>query len=209
LRNKKLRRASAVALAGVVVAIGTVTSASAAALPILHSSSSTTGQEAHQCQVIGNDGTTQAVVCADILTGVYDADSGEGSYARDQVEAYCQTISTGAVVQCADVLVTYGLNSAANDSAYPDISSDVECGHAYGACSTGRNVWSNVTYDYPWSKWTSSNCDSNVNGESSVWSVIYGGNDTIIELPKSDKSVALTTGNDGGNEISGHYFICQ
>ena len=204
MKNTRWRLGAFTLAAALALIFGAVGSADAAALPILHTSMSGSGQEAHECTVVGNDGTTQGVVCVDILTGIYDSNSGEGSYAKDQVEVYCQNISSGADVQCANALVTFGFYNAAGGAN----SGTDECGHSYGPCATGRNYYSNTTFDYPWSSWSDSNCASDSNGATSVWAVAFGGGDTVIELPGSDKSVSLVSGNDGGNESSGHYFIC-
>lgn len=183
------------------------TTANAAALPILHSGQTGSGQEAHSCTVIGSDGTTEGVVCIDILTGIYDSNSGEGTYARSQIELLCQNISSGATVQCADAVGTWGVYDAAGDGT----SDNAECGHSYGACSTGRNYYKGNTIDYPWSEWSDSNCDTNVSAASDAWAVAYGSGDTRIELPGSDDWVYLNSGsgaNDGSNESTGHFFIC-
>jgi hypothetical protein len=196
---------SVMALVAATLAFATTPDASAAALPILHSGMTGTGQEAHQCTVIGNDGTTEGVVCIDILTGVYESNSGPGTYARNQTEIFCQNMTTNQTVRCADALVTFGLYNAAGGAN----SGTNECGPNYTQCSTGRNYYSNTTFDYPWSIWSDSNCATNISGQTSVWAVAFGSNsNTVIQLPGSGKYVSLTSGNDGSNESSGHYFIC-
>lgn len=206
LGTRYLRRLLGVTVLVVAtLTFATTTNASAAALPILHSGMTGTGQEAHQCTVIGNDGTTEGVVCIDILTGVYESNSGPGTYAKDQAEVFCQNMNTNQPVQCANALVTFGLYNAAGGAN----SGTYECGHSYGPCSGGRNYYTNATFDYPWSSWSDNNCATNVSGPTSVWAVAFGSNsNTVIELPGSDKYVSLTSGNDGTNESSGHYFIC-
>lgn len=200
------RRVVATTLTALALAVASANDASAASLPILHGSTTGPGQEAHQCTVIGNDGTTEGVVCIDILTGLSDSSSGAGDYAKDQVEAYCQHMATGADVQCANAMATLGLYNGAGQGN----SSTFECGHSHGPCSTGRNYWTNTDFNYPWSSWSDANCALSVTEPTQVWAVAFGDNDTVIELPGSDKNVELSTAssNDSGNESTGHYFIC-
>jgi hypothetical protein len=164
------------------------------------------GNVAHTCTVIGGADGYQAVVCADITTG-----TGDTTYwARGQVEAYCQqgSGSTAVTVRCAQVY-TAGRLSSANGGELN--VGQWACGHQFGACSAGRNIIQTQTFTY-----TSANgCASNPNSQYNVWMVALVGSETAgsvtsIELPVSDKTVSLGTGNtnDGSNESTGHYYIC-
>ena len=154
------------------------------------------GQEVHHCGVIGSADGYQAVVCADIIEGVYDAND---YYAKGQIEVYCQTDS-GTAVQCANV---YAEGVFADSGGDRQDTGSYACGHSYGACPSSRIVISEGEVVYP----NNNQCD--VGGYSDVWTVVYGGN-TQIELPKSDDTIELdaSNGNDGINFSSGHYLAC-
>lgn len=199
------RRVVATAFAALALSLGAATTdASAASLPILHGGQSGTGQEAHTCVVLGDDGTTQGVACIDLLTGLSASNGGSGDYVRERVELYCQTISSGAEVQCANAVAQHSISNGAGQT----YTATNACGHDNGACSTSRNEWSAGGWNYLWSTWDDSNCTASVDQATQVWAVVDGDYATSIELPKSDKTVYLVTGNDGDNESTGHYFVC-
>ena len=128
--------------------------ADADGLPILYASA---GDQAHVCAVIGSAydsdsvaTTVEGVVCADILTA---ATSG-GYTAQAQLELLCQTTTTDADVQCADVIAQGELSNVARGVVAS--TGDYQCGHSYGACATGRNYVKTGSYSY--SGFTMSNC---------------------------------------------------
>jgi hypothetical protein len=199
------RATAALALAALAV-LGTSAAANASTgiggFPILHAS---TNQGAHQCIVIGSDSQGhEGVMCADIVTYPTPG-AGSGSYqAIGQIQAYCQTTVEGIVtgIQCAQVDVS-GRFAGAGGWSTP-VGAETYCGHQYGPCAVGRNVWQSS-----WFGWdTTTGCSSNPNSSYDVWTSIMGGTTSGIELPGSDKWVYLGTGNDGLSQSSGHNYIC-
>jgi hypothetical protein len=161
------------------------------------------GAVVHHCEVIGSADGYQAVVCVDITTG--PEDDNQQYYAKGAIEVYCQKDS-GVTVQCANI---YAEGVFANGDGDQDDAGSYACGHAYGACPSGRVVLPEGTYTYDTSG-AEPNCYLYDTGETAVWTVAYGGN-TQIELPVSDKTIELDAsngGNDGINYSSGHYLVC-
>lgn len=124
-----------------------------------------------------------------------------GYLADARVELIRET-PAGQTVQCANAKAEFNLYGVGWNVG----TTLVQCGHAYGPCSSGRNQW--TTADYA-SSWTDSNCTSSLDNVTHLWAVVFGG-DTSIELPGSGKTVTLdaSNANDNGNQSSGHYFIC-
>jgi hypothetical protein len=199
-------RVVATVFAALAISVAGAANASAASLPVLHGGQSGTGQEAHTCIVLGSDGTTQGVACIDLLTGLSASNSGPGDYVKEQVELLCQTISSGADVQCANAVAQHSISNGEGQ----EYTATNACGHANGPCATGRNYWSVGGWNYPWSTTSiaGSGCTASTNQTNQVWAVVYGNYATSIELPKSGKTVYLVSGNDGENESTGHYFVC-
>ena len=166
-----------------------------------------TGQEAHSCTVIGSatdptiDATVQGVVCADVIT----AATSSGYSAQAQLELVCET-PAGADVQCADVIAQGELANAVGGVVAT--TGSYQCGHAYGACATGRNYVKTGIYSY--TGLTQSNCSDNGVSTTDVWGLALGGGDTQIELPGSDKLVTLSSANenDNPNQSTGHQYVC-
>ncbi|MFI9275250.1 hypothetical protein ACIGXM_31745 [Kitasatospora sp. NPDC052896] len=205
---KRLVPYLAVPVAAVLMAfLGLAGPADAASLPpILYASQ---GGFAHQCTVIGNDGTVEGVVCADIVTGL-DPEGVQGQYwAEAQVEAYCQNIQDGIIVQCANATVDFGLFGPG--TSWPlNAHTYAQCGHGAGPCAGlyQRNYFHAPSMGY---SEDINHCSGNVGLETQVQTVDFSENfNTSIELPVSDKTVYLTplNGNDSPNQASGHYFIC-
>jgi hypothetical protein len=158
----------------------------------------------HQCTEIGSDQLgNKGVVCIDLSTGLDPYDEPE---VVPQVEVICENPSD-AVVQCAEAHAN--MVFATDDGV--DAESHGDCGHTFGACSTGRNYWVFDPHTYD-----SMTVDSPCSGQGalSIWAVIYGQNgpvyNTSIELPGSGKWVHLTDAraNDSGSESTGHYYFC-
>jgi hypothetical protein len=172
--------------------------------PILDAS---TSQEAHSCTVLGSatdpsiDATVEGVVCADVLT----AATSSGYSAQAELELVCQT-TAGADVQCADVITQGQLANAVNGVVAT--TGSYQCGHADGACPTGRSYVKTGTFSY--SGLTQSNCSDNGVSTTDVWGVALGSGDTQIELPGSDKWVTLSSANenDNPNQSTGHQYVC-
>ena len=166
-----------------------------------------TGQQAHSCTIIGSatdptiNATVQGVVCADVIT----AATSSGYSAQAQLELVCET-PAGADVQCADVIAQGELANAVNGVVAT--SGSYQCGHAYGACATGRNYVKTGTFSY--TGLTQSNCSDNGVSTTDVWGLALGGGDTQIELPGSAKWVTLSSANenDNPNQSTGHQYVC-
>jgi hypothetical protein len=161
----------------------------------------------HVCTVIGDavsprDGIDyQGVVCIDLRAH-------PGGPVEADVELICQVgpgqSNYGHEVQCAEA-ETYGsLSNAVNGQQ----GGTGHCGHAYGSCSTTRNIWEVGTE--PLYNTNTKTCASDVS--DNYWAVAFADTYwgiTAIELPGSDTWVYLNgSGNDSGNESSGHYQIC-
>jgi hypothetical protein len=170
-------------------------------------------QSVHKCNVIGSDqyGNT-AVVCTDLyIVPSFDGASNTPLYpyfVSAGVEAYCQN-SADVVVQCANIIESEAVADAAGDVVY----ASKNCGHSSGACPAGRYTdytTTNGTDDGYLEYDESDDCATNPDSAFDVWSVVWGDGVTSIELPKSDKTVYLGSGNanDGSNESSGHYYAC-
>lgn len=167
---------------------------------------------AHKCNVIGSDKYgNEAVVCADLYTtDTLDLGVDEYPYfAWAGVEAYCQN-SSDVVVRCANIYESVSISDGAGDVIY----AGQECGHAYGACPAGRYDDQTTTASGGESGYLeydeSDDCSTDPSSGFDVWSVAYGGGITSVELPESDKTVDLGSGNanDGENESTGHYYAC-
>lgn len=189
---------AAAAVSVVTCMAGPVVSASAS-IPVLHASQD---QVAHVCTVIGSapyKGVTyQGVVCVTIFSEI-DLDGSPGVVA--QLEAVCQTPS-GNEVQCAEI---HAIGTLANAATGPDGNMVSYSGHAFGPCPAGRYYMA-VGLGY-YTGITASNCQTSLS--SNIWALAYGSG-TGIELPGSGQWVYLSssTGNDAGNESTGHYYIC-
>lgn len=179
--------------------------------PILYADQ---GGFAHQCTILGGDGTTQGVLCIDIVTQSRPTQNGYAAQA--QLELVCQQFSLSTLsevaVQCADAKALWGLFNPSGAIPGGDTFSE-ECGHHYGACAPDgqRNYWKSTPMTYSNSANGINNCSGNVNLPTQVWAVAFSTNfDTAIELPGSDQWVYLTpsNSNDSPGQSSGHYFIC-
>jgi hypothetical protein len=94
----------------------------------------------HTCKVIGSDGATQGVVCADL----FSHPDGTGTDYYGQNEIVCQTISSGAFRACAGIHETPVIaNPAGTHSGGQQI-----CGTRFGhsACAAGRDIHVAPTY---------------------------------------------------------------
>jgi hypothetical protein len=164
------------------------TAVTAAGIPIFHIPNGTS--EAlpgiHACAALGNDGTTQAVECADIV-----ASGGPGFVSIvPQSEAMCQNLANRSVFpQCANALITMSLFTPGPTQQG---SWDTEqCGHSAPLCKTPRQYFLPglfTTFDQ-------------VTSCTDVWTVVAAGSN--IELPVSAKTV-FSSANLG----SGHAIVC-
>ena len=203
----KFRSAGVVAALVAAAAALTVSASPASAdpdnLPILHAGSN---GFAHQCKNIGDDGFYQAIICADIETGVT---SDSTYHAVGQIEAFCEKYKTSTIVGCAAVTIDGALESGAG-LATPTYDG---CGSIYGlnpcAPDGQRNYY--LTNNYEYSYGNAGSCDTNLSSTNQVYSVDFGlsgGNvRTEVYLPNGDHEV-LASGNDGANMSSGHFFVC-
>ena len=145
LSSRTLRRtrlASLLAVAASLLALAGAATANAAALTPAASAARARPAAApatllsHVCRVLGSDGTTQAVHCADLFS------LGHGS-AVGQNEVYCQNIASRAVVQCKGIVQSVEL--AVGEGGRKPVFTRSEqgiCGAAFQdpACGTRRVV---------------------------------------------------------------------
>lgn len=203
--KRALSRVLTVTAAALACLTGQIAPASATTLPpILYASQD---GFAHQCTTLGNDGTVQGVICADIVTE--PSGEGAGYLAYAQAEAFCQNMLTKIIVQCANATVDFGLFGPGttwplNSHTYS------QCGHASGPCAPfeQRNYFKAHVINYTEN---SNQCSGNGGYETQVQTVVFSEDfNTAIELPASGKMVYLTptNDNDSPNQVSGHYFVC-
>jgi hypothetical protein len=203
----KRRIAAAVAAvtgAAVMCIAGPATSASAATSPLY----AHLNPVVHKCTILGDavspvDGVDyEGVLCVDLRAFT-------GGPVEADVELLCQVAAGqpnyGHEVQCAEADSYAVLANAVHGVS----ANYVQCGHTYPACSATRNIWeieSDPLYDT-----NSQTCASDT--QDNYWTVAYADTYwglTRIELPGSDQWVGLNavSGNDSGNESTGHYQIC-
>jgi hypothetical protein len=194
--KRVLRRLLALAAAIAACAAVAVTPAQAATFTILHAN---LGQEAHTCVAFGNDGTYQAVLCVDILTG-WEAD-GSAYYGQGQVELLCEKGTQ--VVGCQQASVTAGLYNE-GDTGWEGYS--FECSQALGfnPC-VGDGQRNYVLLNSIELTSTSPSCSADPNDPNALWTVAFGG--AVFILPDGNYA-NFNNGNDDGNESTGHYFVC-
>jgi hypothetical protein len=139
---RRTRLASLLAVAASLLALAGTATANAAALTPAASAARARPAAApatllsHVCRVLGSDGTTQAVHCADLFS------LGHGS-AVGQNEVYCQTIASRAIVQCKGIVQSVEL--AVGEGGRKPVFSRSEqgiCGAAFQdpACGARRVV---------------------------------------------------------------------
>lgn len=150
----------------------------------------------HACRVLGNDGTTQAVECADLYALNDEVGDPGVTVVSPMIEAYCQTISSGFLVQCANVDVSFEL-AAAPHSVSAHFTD--QCGHSNGSCDAfgqgdTRNYQLGSFFQAP------AACQGPGTGNE-FWAVALAGG--TIELPGSDKTVSSSS-----NLASQHAIVC-
>lgn len=130
----RMRQARLSALAAAAASLLALTApATASAAPRIPAAGSLLS---HVCQVLGSDGTTRAVHCADLIS------LGHGS-AVGQNELYCQTIASGAIVPCLGMWESVELAVQAGRSPVAFTrSQSAMCGKALNRprCATGRVI---------------------------------------------------------------------
>jgi hypothetical protein len=201
--KKLIKRALAVGVSVLGISAALLTPAQASSVPILY-----VGSEAHQCIDFYNDGSYQAIICADILTG----STSSGYYAKGQAEAYCQNES-GKVVNCDQIYLDSYMYDSANVGS-PGTDDTYQCvddATGYPNCpgNGDREYQPLDQLNYSSSQYNLNNCASNTSADNQVWTVVFSGSQ--IELPDGNwgnLGEGGTQPNDGQNQTSGHYFIC-
>jgi hypothetical protein len=155
--------------------------------------------DVHHCEIIGTDGTTEGIICLDLLE---DNPGGGTTYYAPVWSAFCQTISTGDETECANITGDFGMFSATGTQETPELYG--WCGHSdSNMCDSDRNYF--VDTDH--SSWMSvstaaANSCKNSGGEGTdceVYPYAYSG--VNIELPGSDKHVIMGAGYTGADAI--------
>jgi hypothetical protein len=126
----------------------------------------------HSCKAIGSDGTTQGVVCADL----YSHPDGAGTDYYGQNEVACQTISSGALKECAGIHETPVIGNPVGTHS----GGEQVCGTRFGhsKCAVGRDI--HVAPVYHSAQTGSFTC--------SIWAESVR---TSIVLPGSAKTVSI------------------
>jgi hypothetical protein len=149
----------------------------------------------HNCEALGNDGVTQAVVCADLIAQA----NGSGDVdVISQAEGYCQNLANNSdYPQCANVEMTSELADAGAGISGPVTQ---YCGHTHGNCvNNGRNYF----YAGEWVLPYTAGCGG-PGSDYELWSDITGhALDTTIEVPVSDSQFSLAS-----NLASQHAIVC-
>jgi hypothetical protein len=161
-------------------------------IPVFFTDSSSVGclDGIHTCRVVGNDGTTQAVECADIFAEGPGENGNTNLDVWPVEEGYCQNLATDDIVQCANVEMTFQLNNPGGATA----SYTYTCGHSAGACdASGRNedYGNGGSYDGP--------PDIAPGGQNEIWTEITS---CTIQLPGSDMKVSCD-----GNMGTSHAIV--
>lgn len=202
-RGRRLSRLAAIVSAAAAIMMGVVSPASAdtgaGGFPILYASSH---QMAHKCNVVGDDGTYQAVLCSDLVT----AENSTQYDVHGQAEAICQTSSTPhVIVACESISI---VTSLANGHGYVSGGYGPLCG-GDAPCPDGRYVVSTPNWVYNIAN-SAPACWSNASSAYLMWDVAWGSEYyTYIQVPDGTKyDLAYANLNDSPNESTGHYYIC-
>lgn len=148
----------------------------------------------HACRALGNDESTQAVMCADIFA---DPDNNHGVEVAAGVEGICQNlVNRNDFPRCANIAMTFGIHSAAIN--FGDSTFD-ECGHNGELCDIPREIFEGPNFDLPATP--GGGCDTTVGGPNEVWTVIQSG--SSIELP-----ISADTRDLAANLGSQHAIVC-
>lgn len=150
------------------------------------------GTHGHVCEVLDDDGTNQAVICADLVVTALP----DGVYlARGQAEVACQSLSNkNSFPQCANAVVWIGIED-------PQVGDALlaQCGHSNGPCSTPRHFFSSDAFQVD-----NGQCHHN------VWATVFwnlaNGPQTSIELPASTAFPHGLTVDMGAPNISTAHF---
>jgi hypothetical protein len=139
------------------------------------------------------DQETYAIVCADLNT----YPDGEKAFADTEVEAFCQVEyadGSAKTVQCANIKIEGEYADGAGDR----YTFDGNCGHQYGACTTGRFTAYSPDISVAME---GQSCGTDPDSSSQIWGLALAG--TQIELPGSDFTVTLNP-----NFETGHDYVC-
>jgi len=154
--------------------------------------------DVHQCETLGNDGTTAGIICLDI---VEDNPSGGTTYYTPVLTAYCQTMSNDVSVSCANITADFTLYGTGNVQETPEESAS--CGHAAGACNDVKNYFIDVDTSSWFSVSTAAGNSCSSEGgagtDCEIWPDAISGVD--IELPHTDKNVTTSAGYSAGEAI--------
>jgi hypothetical protein len=143
----------------------------------------------HACRVLGGDGNSYGVECADLYATAPESGVVDVFAAAD---GYCQLVANGSSTECANVSILFSEHNGAGDNY---VATDGVCGHSYGPCSGGRNSF--IGYGYS----VVDSCDISPGSYNEWWTVDQTG--SSVQLPVSDRTTASTS-----NLASQHAIIC-
>lgn len=143
----------------------------------------------HACRVLGGDGNSYGVECADLYATSPAAGFVDVFAAAD---GYCQSVANGSYPECANVSVLFSSHNGAGDNF---AATDGVCGHSNGPCvSGGRDSFIGLGYSVV------EGC-AGAGTYNEWWTVDQTG--STVELPGSDHTTTSTS-----NLASQHAIIC-
>jgi hypothetical protein len=147
----------------------------------------------HACRALGNDGSTQGVMCADLFA---ERDNTGGVQVSATVEGACESLANRNIFpECAEIDMFFSAHRAQSDFGDP-LTLEQCARHFNDPCSTPREFFEAAPlHDIP------GPCNTSVGGPNEVWTVVGLG--SSIELPVSG-AVRFLAANLGSN----HGIIC-
>ena len=85
----------------------------------------------HACRVLGGDGNSYGVECADLYATAPESGVVEVYAAAD---GYCQSVANKSYLQCANQGILFSAHNGAGDNY---VATDGVCGHSNGPCVSG------------------------------------------------------------------------
>lgn len=201
-RQNKLRSGIAALIAAFSVLLATAGPAGATTgaggLNILYAGA---GQMAHKCNVIGGQKAEyEAVVCADLDT----SENTNDFYVNATAEEYCQLTKNAEVVPCEQIVMEPDLyvgNGGSTGSVH------YECfPGAASQCPDTRFVGWTRNWAYSIKAGENGVCSRSTGSAYQVWGIVLS--ESWIETPDGHTYYVYQGANDGGNESSGHNFVC-
>jgi hypothetical protein len=159
----------------------------------------------HTCLVMGNDGNTQGVECADVVA---ESDRGLGVRVAPFVQAVCQSLSNpGSFPQCGEIDIVSGINNA--QSQFLTGFNNNTCGPPPDlACLNGATNGPNpgIRNEFLGNYADIQGCNEAAGGPNEVWAVDLV--NSLIELPGTAGVRPAKNVFSSRNLASGHAIVC-